>query len=1566
MRLLITAIAAGAAAGDGSSPPLDLVVDTEDDATVGDLASALARRVATATPRHPARAAAGVGAGAESQVPQLRVVRGDDEARSSAPVALADPDGRPQAGDAPALYVGDRRLDPGMPLAASPVRHGSLVGVGGSVGDPLAEPQGVVEVRISSGPGAGTVARLSTGEHVVGSSVHAGVALPPVGLPEVCLTVLVRPDGTVALDPDLDVLGVLQQPVWRSRPLPGPIVLDAEAEIRQRRAGESTYSELPPGTRVVSADAPVPLVHLDREEVRPGQVWEPGQALVVGPCLLELTVPTSPDASLSPSPQGATLDYNRPPRLLPAARQTEFTLPNEPRRPLGQQIPWAFIFLPAFAGLAMYLITGRLYTLIFIALTPLMAISNWVSGRSQERKRYRNDFAEYTTRMHKVQQSALDGLADERAARRRDFADPGEVLMTAIGPRRRLWERRRSDPDWLVARFGTADQVSSVTVKSNAREEHEGDLAWTAPDVPVTVGLLEAGVTGLAGPARRAVGRWVVAQLAVLHSPVDLDMTLLTSPEGEADWHWARWLPHLRADEGDPELAQVGVDDETTARRIAELAGELERRLEVADSGSFSSKGVVFPPLLVVLDGSRRLRLLPGMVTLLQRGPSVGITFLCLDEDERLLPEECRAVVQADEPLMRVTVSEQWVVEGVRPDLVNPAWGERVARAVAPVRDVSAEDAAASIPTSSRLLDVLRLDPPTGAAVQERWGSVGRTTRAVIGEGTEGAFAVDLVTDGPHGLVAGTTGSGKSELLQTVIASLAVHNRPDEMTFVLVDYKGGAAFKDCHRLPHTVGMVTDLDGHLTGRALESLGAELRRREHQLAAADAKDIEDYLATRGPGDEPMPRLLIVIDEFAALVAELPDFVTGLVDIARRGRSLGVHLILATQRPAGVVSAEIKSNTNLRIALRVTDASDSQDVVEARDAAEISAATPGRAYARLGHSSLIPFQSSRVGGRPRGEGRAAQVELRGMPFAELGVAPPRAQAAEEDVSVPTDLAALVQACREASEESGVHAPSSPWLPALDDRVTLEQLLEQFPDAAPEPGRMRLPLGVVDLPAEQRRDVAAYSLATGSHLAIVGAARTGRSSALRLLAGAVARDLSPEDVHVYGIDCGNNALLPLQALPHVGAVVLRDQTDRMERLVGRLRGLIGERQQQLAQAGYADVAEQRAAVPQEERLPYVLVLLDRWEGFFGVYDALDGGTLVTAVQQILQEGAAVGVRVVVTGDRSVVMGRMGTLLDDRIMLRMTDPSDFSTIGMSARKVPEHMPEGRGFRAEGLRETQLALLDADPAGTAQVRALQALGRAATQRFAQLPRSRRPFHVDLLPVRFTAQEAQQLREEEQAQGLAVPETALAVAVGGDTLGLRHLDPVEHGPAVLVTGPRRSGRSTVLRRLADEALRAGAQVALVTPRKSPLRDLAGTPGVHGPWDLGSDQGEVTGQLTALVGDEDPVVVLVDDTELVGSDGWLADALVKAVEQMRDSSSMLVGAGTASDMQSHYRGPSAVLKKAGTGILLNPQSSADADLVGARLNRSAYGQSLPPGGGYLVVAGQAERVQVVWPG
>ncbi|MDH2413243.1 FtsK/SpoIIIE domain-containing protein [Nocardioides sp. CER19] len=1525
MRLLITAVAGGR--------PVDLAVEAEDDARVADLATVIGRALGDALVPAPA-----------GGPPTLRVV-------GSTPVDAP----------APPLYLGARLLDPAEPLASSAVRHGSVLGVGERLPAGLVEPGGLVEVRITSGPGAGGVTRLDAGEYAVGTTPDCDIRVAGEGLPGVVLRLRVRTDGVVAVEPVPEVVGRTREVPRRSRPLPGPIVLGTREMVRPRKPKPGV--PLPDGTVTTDPADDVPLVHLDRAPLDAAAAWEPGQVLGAGPALLELHPVTPPDASLSPNPAGENLDFNRPPRILPPVRTTAFTLPGEPTRPEKLPLPLALMLLPVLTGLAMWWFTRSPLSLIICALSPLMALSQFTSGRRQAKQRYAAELDTYLARTARIQQDAFDALVEERAARRRDHVDASETLLTAVGPRMRLWERRQADPDFLLARVGTADQSSEVSMRDPAREEHEGDLVWTAPDVPVVVPLAEAGVTGVAGPepARLGLARFMLGQLAVLHSPADLDMVLLTDTAASPAWSWVRWLPHMRADLGDSELAHVGVDDESVSLRIAELLRMLDERTAAASDRSSLSAGrgaTPAQPVLVVLDGARRLRLLPGVPQLLQEGPAVRMYFLCLDADERLLPEECQVVVDVAPDVATVRRTGHPTVEGVRPDLVSTAWAELVARSLAPVRDVSAVADGGTLPSSSRLLDVIRLDPPSEAAVLDRWRSVGRTTKAVIGEGGDGAFTIDIRHDGPHGLVAGTTGSGKSELLQTIIASLAAGNRPDEMNFVLVDYKGGAAFKDCNHLPHTVGMVTDLDGHLTTRALESLGAELRRREHQLAGAGAKDIEDYLAAKGPDDDPMPRLLIVIDEFAALVTELPDFVTGLVDIARRGRSLGVHLILATQRPAGVVSAEIKSNTNLRIALRVTDAGDSTDVIEAPDAAHIAKSTPGRGYARLGHSNLVPFQSSRVGGRPRGADAGADVRLRPVTFTTLGTPEREQVGAEQDVSVPTDLAALVKAAQDASAASGIVAPPPPWLPALDSVVTLEQVLEQFPAAVPDRERLRIPFGLTDVPAEQRRGVALLDLEQGGNLGIISAPRAGRSTALRAIAGAIARDVSPEDVHVYGVDCGNNALLPLVALPHVGAVVTRNETDRMDRLVTRLRQLVSDRQQRLAMAGFADVAEQRASVPAEQRMPYVVVLFDRWEGFQQAYDDLDGGRLVQAWHQLLQEGAGVGLRIVVTGDRTLTVGRMSTLVEDKLMLRMVDPTDFGAIGMSSRQAPPTLADGRGFRAEGLRETQVALLDEDPSGTAQVAALQRLGRDAAARAAGADRERLPFRLDVLPARITMSEALGLGEPPAG-------TTIPVAVGGDTLALRGLDAVDNGPGLLVTGGRRTGRSTTLRTMAAFALAAGWKVVVITPRVSPLRDLAGTPGVHGPFDAGSDQTEVTDLLAQLRASGTPSLTVVDDVELVGNDDWLADLVAEHLDRLRDSGSLLVGAGTPADISSQYRGPAATLKKSGSGVMLAPQSSTDADNFGVRLARSAYGQPMPPGGGYLVRGGSVERVQVIWP-
>lgn len=372
---------------------------------------------------------------------------------------------------------------------------------------------------------------------------------------------------------------------------------------------------------------------------------------------------------------------------------------------------------------------------------------------------------------------------------------------------------------------------------------------------------------------------------------------------------------------------------------------------------------------------------------------------------------------------------------------------------------------------------------------------------------------------------------------------------------------------------------------------------------------------------------------------------------------------------------------------------------------------------------------------------------------------------------------------------------------------------------------------LGLEDCPGEQAQKVMTWDYTCAGHLGVAGSAGSGRSTLLRGIAAEVARTTSPEEVHVYGIDAGTGALLPCTRLPHVGAVVTRDQPERLRRLLDLLGREVTRRQQLLALDGLASVAEQRLAAGPQEHLPYLLLLIDRWDSYVASFESVDGGALVERVELLLREGGAVGLHVVMAGDQTVCRGRMGMMLEDRLALRLPAAENYDMVGMRPRDVPVSMPSGRAFRAGARpREVQVGLLDASPAGTAQVAAVHALARQAGQQWSQVPRSRCPRHVDELPVAISLT---------QALALSPPpgRGSFCLAVGGDDLGLLPLRMEEVGNGVLVTGPRRSGRSTALYVGALTALDAGAQVVAVAPGRSPLRCLQGRPGVLGV--LGED-------------------------------------------------------------------------------------------------------------------------------
>jgi S-DNA-T family DNA segregation ATPase FtsK/SpoIIIE len=854
------------------------------------------------------------------------------------------------------------------------------------------------------------------------------------------------------------------------------------------------------------------------------------------------------------------------------------------------------------------------------------------------------------------------------------------------------------------------------------------------------------------------------------------------------------------------------------------------------------------------------------------------------------------------------------------------------------------------------LLDLLGMEPPTTEGICASWASGGRTTSALIGATATGALEVDLQRDGPHGLVAGTTGSGKSELLQTLIASLAVANRPDALNFVLVDYKGGSAFEACARLPHTVGMVTDLDGHLTERALASLAAELRRRERLFRGAGVKDIDDYWRfLEGGAAEPsavaMPRILIVIDEFASLVEELPDFVDGLVDLGRRGRSLGIHLILATQRPAGVVSPSIKTNTNLRIAMRVTDAMDSTDVIDSQLAARIAKSTPGRGYMRIGHEQMLEFQAARVGGRRRDlSAHGSEPSLRILKTDTLYAPKPQNRTTVLDDD-ETDLAALVHAIATAAESLGIAAPSSPWLPPLPN-----VLLQSDLTVGDEPGQTfgSIPFGLEDVPAEQARGVAVLDLEFGSHLIVAGDPGSGRSTLLRTVAASAAGRTSPADLHMYAIDCGNGALLPLADLPHCGAVVSRTEVERIDRLITKLLADVVQRQSALAAGGFSNLSDQRLSVPAEHRLPFVLVLLDRWEGFTAAFEGIDGGRLVASFQHLLREGPGVGVRVVVTGDRSVLVGRMATMTEFRLVLRLNDRSSYSLAGLNPRHLPQEVPVGRAFRADSGQEIQIAVLSTEPTGPAQVAALRQIAEQSRLSARAVPKESLPEPVSVLPSQIALDAILASLTPDALQPLRA-----IIGVGGNRLDLVGLDLHADGPGYIVMGPRRSGRSNALVAIARSLVKGGTSVIGVVSLASPVERIIGESGVLGVFSARSTSPEEFSSAVSQAAG--PLAILVDDVEQILDTPFAAvlEGYLRGAQEHRRS--IVIAGSTAELNTASFRGLVAEARKSRAGLVLSPGAPADAELFGVRLPKTTL-FSGPAGRAVQIANGGHRLVQL----
>jgi S-DNA-T family DNA segregation ATPase FtsK/SpoIIIE len=1421
--------------------------------------------------------------------------------------ALAFHVGRPARQGLHCLRLGP--LPDGLALQRSGLRDGDVVALGplpraaadtrSGTGAPVAE------LVVVGGPAAGRRVGLTVGAHTVGRDAGVDVTIDDPSMSGHHLELQIAPQGAA-------------------------VIVDV---------GSSN------GTAVDG-------VGLAAGEPRP---LGPEEHVEAGRSLLAIRPWRSPD----PTVLGARRDvmaFNRPPRVArPYAPPTlRIEAPPPPLRRV--RLPLLAATVPLVMGLSLFAITSSPYLLLMAGLSPMMLLSTFLGDRSSGRKEHAEARARFEQDVTRLEQQLEHRRSEEIVERRAVAPDAGELAVRARRLLSELWERRPGDGDFLDVRLGVADQPSIVQVAFGqggdpALRGLVDELAaryGEVPAVPVRAQLAQIGAIGLAGDAVAAesLARWLVVQLATLHSPRDVVIAAALSPRRAQTWGWLGWLPHTTS-AGSPLSGAHVVAGEAAAyelvKRIATLARE--RREEDAGRSAGRRRRRIAVVLLVDEDVA------PDRTTvdeLLDGCADVDVAAVWLARDRRDLPGGCGTIVElaADRAVADIT----WAASGqhiaaASADGMSLQTAESVARALAPVRDVSAGGGAAELPRTVALTTLLGLAEPTSEQIAERWRSGAGTPalRGVIGVSAEGPYAIDLRADGPHALVGGTTGSGKSELLQTLIASLAMSVPPDRLAFLLVDYKGGAAFKDCRYLPHSVGMVTDLDEHEVHRALVSLEAELKRREEVLRGAGAKDLRE-LERRDPAGAP-PSLVIVVDEFATLAREVPAFVDGIVDVAQRGRSLGVHVVLATQRPSGAVTDNIRANTELRIALRVAGVAESEDVIDAPGAARLPRSMPGRALARTGPSELTLFQAAYVGGRTSRARDDRGIVVRDLNFG-VPVADPAAHARSGGQGEVTDLVVLVDAARAAAELADVRLPAAPWLPALPDVVAPAAAQELARGAAG--GDASVAFGVVDEPRRQRRAAAVVDLARDGNLLVYGGTGAGKTTVLRTLAAGLAQQASPAELWIYGLDFAGRGLAGVESLPHCGSVVPGEDEERVVRLLATLRHAIDERGRRFAARGVLTLEEYRRAAPQDP-LARIVVLVDSYAGFVDSYEKVDLGAYVDALPRLVADGRAAGVHFVVTGDRRMAIPQsIAGIVARRLILRLADEHEMSSLGLDARDVRgARLPPGRGFLDDG-REVQVAVLGESGAGERQNAALSRLGAELAARY---PGAAAPV-IKRMPTAFARVE------------LPPRSGPLRAVLGVDDIDLSPVElPLDDAHAAII-GSYRSGRTTALRTIVaslHEAPAAGA-LHLLAPRRSGLVELdLWTSVARGMDACEARVPELVEEVYARSGEggQAPLIVVIDDAGEL-AEAVCAGALETLLRRGRDRDVRVVAALERGQAR-HYAPWVRELRKDGTGLLLDPDLDLDGELLGVRLPRRSNAV-FPPGRGYLVVAGTARLIQV----
>ncbi|MUN40423.1 type VII secretion protein EccCa [Actinomadura litoris] len=1212
----------------------------------------------------------------------------------------------------------------------------------------------------------------------------------------------------------------------------------------------------------------------------------------------------------------------------------------------------------------------------------------------------------------------LEELREELSAEEREHRTlarvldpPPEALYDVVRDPSRLWERRRTHDDFLRVRVGTGlmpghslelgEQGTALNptdpfMSSEARAVIE--RFRTAPDMPLTLPLDMAGDVSVIGsrPDVLRLVRAMAVQLVAFHAPEDV---AIGAAYGGAspDWDWLKWLPHVhdqhRRDGGVPirliassplRLAALLADE---LRRRSDYAAEVRRGLGRRDSFRMLRRLVVFQDTHgeVAADLVRPDESVPVA--------DLAATVVHLLSDRTHEPGDVgvRITVEGD----RVRVEDLRGPEPVEMsgtlDDVPAAMLEGLVRMVAPMR-LSREsvDETAGQGGEVDFAGLLGVTDPGDLDVARLWAPRGERAFLRVPVGLDDAgrpVILDLkeaasLGMGPHGLCVGATGSGKSELLRTLVLALAATHGPEQASMVLVDYKGGATFAPFDGLPHVAGVITNLedDAGLIERVYASLSGEVQRRQQVLRdAGNIANIGDYNHQRGqrPDLPPLPHLLVIIDEFGELLTARPDFIELFLSIGRIGRSIGVHLLLSSQRIESGKLRGLETYLSYRIGLRTFSEEESRTVLDSPDAFHLPA-LPGFGYLKVDTSIYLRFKGGYVSGPYRGA-VAAPAEgadrLPVRPFTAYNLAGPldgpgrgaddgEAELPERTTG-PTMLDVLVgQLARHGRPVPMIWLPPLPSMATLDAVTGPVRITEQGMRLPAGGGPLRVPIGLLDDARRQWQGVWNLDLtAAGGHVAIIGGPQTGKTTLLRTFVLSLALTHTPRQVAVYGLDLVGGGLQVLSGLPNVGGVAGRTDLERIRRTVEEVHGMLEHRMEVFRQHGIDGVQRLRqmhaaGSVPELPCADVVLVV----DGFGAIRN--DFEEIDDMVSDLLQRGGGYGIHIVAGMLRwnDVRIAAQSTF-GQRVELRLNDPSDSTVSRKLAETISAELP-GRALTDAGLfGHVAVPALGAVPdpteLGTAAESAVGAVRNAWTGE------STPPVRV--LPHRLAASELPDPEREPRLVPLGVEERALEPLL---------LDLFDVDQNLVVLGDGGSGKSNLLRLIVQQltARYTPEQVvfAVMDPRRS-LRDVAPEPYIGGyaptPRICAGLAGGVAKELQERMPDDPSavpegagvkgprIVVLADDYDLLTTAGQQPLApFVPFVASGRDIGlHFVVARRVAGSSRGLYDPLLQAVRESGTGALVMSGDRSEGQLF-----PRVYAESLPPGRAQWIRRGESARL------